>query len=154
MPLAPVSHSETIQASPEAIYELISDITRTGEWSPENTGGRWLGGAGRAKVGARFVGSNHRGWRRWWTVCTVTEAEPGRRFTFEVAFAVVPISRWSYELSPSGSSTVVTETWTDRRPTWFARTASPLMGTGDLRAHQTENIRTTLTNLKQVAESN
>src|SRR5262249_3904138 len=38
-----------IQASPEAIYDLVSDLPRMGEWSPENIGGEWQGG-GRGTV--------------------------------------------------------------------------------------------------------
>ena len=34
-----------IQASPEAVYDLISDLPRMGEWSPENIGGEWQDGA-------------------------------------------------------------------------------------------------------------
>jgi Polyketide cyclase / dehydrase and lipid transport len=46
-----------IHASPEALYDLISDLPRMGEWSPENIGGEWLGG-GSGKVGDRFIGHN------------------------------------------------------------------------------------------------
>jgi polyketide cyclase/dehydrase/lipid transport protein len=30
-----------IHASPEAVYDLVSDLPRMGEWSPENIGGEW-----------------------------------------------------------------------------------------------------------------
>jgi len=30
-----------IHASPEAVYALVSDLPRMGEWSPENIGGEW-----------------------------------------------------------------------------------------------------------------
>ena len=39
-----------INASPEAVYDLVSDLPRMGEWSPENVGGEWQGG-GRGQVG-------------------------------------------------------------------------------------------------------
>jgi len=35
----------TIDAAPEQVWELVTDVTRMGEWSPENTGARWIGGA-------------------------------------------------------------------------------------------------------------
>jgi Polyketide cyclase / dehydrase and lipid transport len=41
-----------IHASPEAVYDLISDLPRMGEWSPENIGGEWQGG-GSGQVGDR-----------------------------------------------------------------------------------------------------
>src|SRR5438445_1749111 len=55
-----------IQASPEAIYDLVSDLPRMGEWSPENIGGEWQGG-GSGQVGDRFIGHNRAGERTWWT---------------------------------------------------------------------------------------
>ena len=37
-----------INASPEAVYDLVSDLPRMGEWSPENIGGEWQdGGSGK-----------------------------------------------------------------------------------------------------------
>ena len=42
-------------------------------------GGRWLGGATGPALGARFHGSNRRGWRRWSTRVVVTACEPGRK---------------------------------------------------------------------------
>ena len=141
-----------IAATAEHLYALVSDVVRMGEWSPENVGGRWVGDVAAPTVGARFRGSNRRGWRRWSTTCTVVSAEPGRTFAFDVAFAGIPASRWTYELRPDGEATVVTETWTDRRPRWFALLAGATMGIDDIRAHNRENIRKTLANLTTVAE--
>ena len=123
-----------------------------GEWSPENVGGRWLDGATGPEVGARFQGANRRGWRRWSTTCRVAEAEPGRRFSVDVVFSGVPVSRWTYDFQPDGEATVVTETWTDRRPTWFSLLARPVTGVEDVRAHNEENIRRTLANLASAAQ--
>lgn len=141
-----------IAASADDLYALVSDVTRMGEWSPENVGGRWLGGATGPEVGARFSGANRRGWRRWSTTCTVVAAEPGRKFAFEVAFTGVPVSRWTYEFQADGEATAVTETWADLRPAWFALLAGPVMGLDDINAHQKENIRKTLANLATAAE--
>ncbi len=139
--------TQRIDASPETLYALVSDITRMGEWSPENVGGRWLGEATAAAVGARFRGSNRRGWRRWSTVCTVVTCEPGTAFAFDVDVLRIPASRWTYEFEPDDGATIVTETWTDRRPRWFARLAGATMGIDDIRAHNRNNIATTLANL-------
>ena len=147
-----MSVTARIAASADDLYALVSDVRRMGEWSPENVGGRWLGGVSAPAVGARFRGSNRRGWRRWSTTCTVVAAEPGRTFAFEVAFSVVPASRWTYAFQPDGDATVVTETWTDRRPRWFALLAGATMGIDDIRAHNRENIKKTLANLATAAE--
>lgn len=45
----------------------------------------------------------------------------------------------------------MTETWTDRRPRWFALVAGATMGIGDIRAHNQENIRQTLASLARAA---
>ena len=46
-----------IHTSPEAVYDLVSDLPRMGEWSPENIGGEWQGG-GSGNVGDRYIGHN------------------------------------------------------------------------------------------------
>ena len=153
MPEQSATGTARIAASPEELYALVSDIERMGEWSPENVGGRWFGGATGPAVGARFHGSNRRGWRRWSTTCTVVAAEPGRTFAFDVVFAGIPISRWTYEFRPDGDASVVTETWIDRRPGWFARLVYPAMGVDDVRVHNEDNIRQTLANLTSAAQS-
>lgn len=144
--------SARIAAPAGELYDLVTDVRRMGDWSPENIGGRWLEGASGPAVGAKFSGANRRGWRRWSTTCTVVAAEAGQRFAFDVDFAGVPVSRWTYDFRPEGDGTVVTETWTDRRAGWFALAARPLMGVADLRSFHEENIRKTLTNLKSAAE--
>ena len=151
VPEEDVSDTASIAAPADYLYDLVSDVTRMGEWSPENVGGRWVGEVSAPVVGARFRGSNRRGWRRWSTTCTVVAAEPGRRFAFNVAFAGIPASRWTYHFRPDGDATIVTETWADRRPKWFARLAGATMGVGDIRAHNQENISRTLANLATAA---
>jgi uncharacterized protein YndB with AHSA1/START domain len=142
-----------ISAPAEKVWSLVSDLPRMGEWSPENTGGRWLGGATGPAVGVKFRGSNAKGLRRWSTTCTVTDASPAKRFAFDVHFAGVPISTWEYDFVDNGGSTRVTETWTDRRPTWMKVTSGPVMGVLDRAAHNRNNMEQTLANLKQSAES-
>ncbi|BBG04509.1 MULTISPECIES: SRPBCC family protein [Pseudonocardia] len=88
----------TVQAAPERVWDLISDITRAGEWSPEAVGGRWSGGATGPATGARFVGLNRHGVIRWPTHCRVTECEPGRRFTFVVTESK---TAWGWTLTPT-----------------------------------------------------
>ena len=51
-----------IHASPDAVYDLVADLPRMGEWSPENIGGEWQGG-GSGKMGDRFIGHNRAGER-------------------------------------------------------------------------------------------
>ena len=43
-------------ASPETIWELVSDVTKIGRYSPETFEAEWLDGATGPVVGARFRG--------------------------------------------------------------------------------------------------
>jgi len=63
-----------MDATPEEVWALVSDVTRMGSWSPETTACRWVGGASGPSVGARFRGTNKRGPLLWQTTCTVTAA--------------------------------------------------------------------------------
>ena len=55
------SQQIVINADPERIYGLISDLPRMGEWSPECERVEWTGGSSTAAVGARFTGYNRGG---------------------------------------------------------------------------------------------
>ena len=69
--------SVEIDAAPADVYALVSDVTRMGEWSPENVGADWTGGTPSTE-GATFEGHNRIGEREWSVPCTVTVAQsPG-----------------------------------------------------------------------------
>ena len=83
MPTATTSEARVeIDAAPLTVYELISDITHMGDWSPECYRCEWLNGATAAEEGARFRGHNRLGKVRWHTDAIVTVADPGREFAF------------------------------------------------------------------------
>jgi polyketide cyclase/dehydrase/lipid transport protein len=106
-------HRETsieIQASPDAVYALVSDLPRMGEWSPENIGGEWQNG-GSGQVGDRFLGHNRTSERAWSVPVMVTVAERGKCFEFVTRPDEGPYVRWTYRLEPSGTGTRVTEIW-------------------------------------------
>lgn len=107
--LEDLRHTETVQvaAPPEAVYAVVSDVTRTGEWSPTCRQCRWEEGDGPV-VGAVFVGRNETPDRTWETRSTVTAAEPGRAFAWHVAAGWV---RWRYELEPAEGGTRLTQHW-------------------------------------------
>lgn len=100
--------SVTVEASPEALYDLVSDIGRTGEWSPVCTSCRWDDEDGAARVGAWFTGRNEVPGRTWETRSEVVAAERGREFAWIVGGTLV---RWGFTLAPSGTGTLLTETW-------------------------------------------
>jgi len=143
----------TIAAPPEKVWHLVSDLPRMGEWSPENTGGRWIGGSSGPTVGAKFRGSNKKGLRRWSTTCVVTAADEGKRFSFDVTYGPLAISTWDYTFTDTGNGTTVTEEWTDRRPTWMKVASGPVMGVMDRAAHNRRGMEETLAAVKRAAES-
>ncbi len=136
--------SRVLGATPEVVYDLVSDVTRMGSWSPETASCRWIDGATGPAVGARFVGSNRRGPLVWSTVCTVTAAERGREFAFAVTFAGAPISDWRYTFAAEGAGCRVVETWQDRRPSAVRIASIPVMGVADRAAHNRRGMVATL----------
>ncbi len=102
----PEEVSVWIDADPHVVWELVSDVTRMGQWSPECRRCVWIGG--RRGVGARFVGVNRRGWVVWVTTNEVERAEPGKSFAFRTRTNGV---RWSYRLEQEGGGTLLTERW-------------------------------------------
>ena len=102
-----------IDAPPEQVYALISDVTRMGEWSPETAKAEWIEGATGPAVGARFKGSNKSGPFRWSTKPRVEVADAGREFAFVTTNGNGErlYTRWRYTLTPSGGGTDVEESW-------------------------------------------
>ena len=106
------SASVVINQEPATVFALITDVSRTGEWSPECTGGRWVGSAAGPAVGAKFEGDNAlvvggMTLKRWTTTSEVTEYILGERF----AFLAEGYTTWRYDLEPVGDGTRVTESF-------------------------------------------
>jgi polyketide cyclase/dehydrase/lipid transport protein len=142
-----------IAAPAEEIYALVSDLPGMGRLAEENRGGSWLGGLRSPVVGARFRGHNRRGWRRWSTTVTVTDADPGRRFAFDVRSLGLPIARWEYAIEPVDGGCRVTESTWDRRPSWFRPIGGFATGAMNRAEVNQHNIERTLARLKASAEA-
>jgi uncharacterized protein YndB with AHSA1/START domain len=151
--MADVEVSTEIKADPEAVWRLVSDLPRMGEWSPENTGGKWLGGASGPAKGARFRGWNKHGLRRWPTTVKVTVADEGREFAFDVSSGPLSVSTWRYTFQATAGGTKVTESWEDRRPKWMRELSKPVMGVADRDGHNRRGMEHTLAALKAAAEA-
>ena len=90
----------------------IADVTRTGEWSPECTAGRWVGDASGPSLGAKFEGDNEvklagRTLKKWTTTSEVTACESGTVF----AFIAEGYTTWRYELETDDHGTRVKESF-------------------------------------------
>lgn len=102
-----------MSADPMTIWELVSDVTRVGEFSPETFEAQWLDGATGPTVGARFRGHVKRNGIGpiYWTTCEVIESEPGKTFAFTVVQSGRPVNTWRYRLAPREGGTDVTESF-------------------------------------------
>lgn len=101
------SESIRITADPETVYATVSDVTRTGEWSPICRECWWDEGDS-PQVGAWFTGRNVTPTREWKTRSKVIAAEPGRRFAWSVGDGYV---LWSYSMQAVDGGTELTESW-------------------------------------------
>ncbi len=102
-----------MDATPAAVWDLVSDVTKIGRYSPETFEAEWLDGVTGPAVGARFRGHVKRNGKgpTYWTTCWVLACEPEREFTFGVGSADKPLNVWSYALAPAGDGTEVTESF-------------------------------------------
>ena len=93
----PVTATVQIDARPELVYRLITDLPTLASLAEETVAMELRKGDVISK-GTVFVGHNENSGRRWTTKCTVTDAEPGRVFAFDVRHMVFPIARWQYDI--------------------------------------------------------
>jgi len=112
-------------APPGAVWRVVADVTRTGEWSHECHRVRWLGAATAAAPGARFRGSNRSGWLRWRRVCGILTADPPRELAWRtVSTPLYPDStEWRILVQPAGPGTRIAESFQVVRlpPAWLDR---------------------------------
>lgn len=91
-----------IDAAPEDVFALVTDIEVPARFSSEFRGAEWIEGATGPEVGARFVGRNeHPAAGEWQTTCTVTEYDPPSVFAYEVGgMSDQPGTTWRFTLTP------------------------------------------------------
>ncbi len=153
------SASMVINASAAQLWPLISDPTKMGQFSPENTRAVWRDGATGVAVGARFRGFNRRGPAVWYTECLIKVCEVNRRFSFDVSFPVVllHVARWTWTLEQSmvdPNSTKVTVSWNLPGPIgWQRRLFWRGLGVGNREVDLAAGTTATLRRLAEFVES-
>ena len=105
------SASIEINAAPEVVWNLLSDITRMGEWSPECLRAEWVDGASGPEVGAHFHGYNKIDAFEWDVPCEVAASEPGSVFEFLAQRGSPVQTQWRFELLANGAGTTLTESF-------------------------------------------
>ena len=136
-----------MDVTPEEVYALVADVTRTPEFSPEVLRCTWLEGATGPAVGARFEAVNKAGrGPSWKNRPVVTAAVPGRLFAFARTEKFSGTVEWRYTFTPEGNGTRVTESYEVTRPVtrfgWFI--IGRVFGCTDRRADLRAGMETTL----------
>ncbi|HET9498647.1 MAG TPA: SRPBCC family protein [Marmoricola sp.] len=101
-----------MDATAEAVWDLVSDVTRIGEFSPETFEARWTRGSTGPAEGAHFKGHVKRNGvgPTYWTLCRVDRCEPERAFEFTVLAGDRDVNTWGYRIDPAaGDGVDVTE---------------------------------------------
>lgn len=148
-------HTIVVEAPAEHVWHLVSDVTRTGEWSPACRSCDWADGAAGPALGAEFVGHNRLNGFRWSRRCRVTASEPGRDFAFSTYFKGRESTRWRYRLEPAGyGRTRVTESYqVVSTPAWVKLLRLLPGAAGKQKRDLVANLEQSLRRLKHVAEA-
>ncbi|MFC8179726.1 MULTISPECIES: SRPBCC family protein [Nocardiaceae] len=93
-----------VDASPEQVWKVVSDLKRMGEWSPQCKKMKVFGGD--VRKGTTTLNINRKGLLVWPTTAKVVEFEPNKAIAFRI---VENKTIWSYTLTPSETGTTVVE---------------------------------------------
>jgi uncharacterized protein YndB with AHSA1/START domain len=113
----PTMEADTyIDAPPERVWRLVSDIHLMARMSQEVLDVEWQDGADTPGVGATFVGRNfHQDFGEWETKSIVVDYESPKVFGWAVSDVERPSSIWRFTLRPEGGGTVLTQ-WAQMGP--------------------------------------
>lgn len=100
-------------AAPAAVWAVVSDVTRVGEWSHECKRGEWIDGATEAVPGARFRGANETGRNKWERQNEIVEADEPHRLVWRTVMTRLyrDQTEWCITLEPDGSGTRIIQTY-------------------------------------------
>jgi hypothetical protein len=134
-----------VSATASQVYDLVADLPRMGEWSPECAAVEWEDAHAGPVVGARFVGHSRTGPRKLIRLSRrgrVLVVDPGHEFAFATEEGGREGVVWRYRFEPVDGGTCVTEsyevTWL---PAWARIVDVPTNWHGDLQ----RNMRHTAT---------
>lgn len=109
-----------VDATAQQVWEVISDVTRIGEWSHECRSARWVGTSAGPVPGALFRGRNRAGWARWSRTSEIVTADPPRELVWRtVPTRLFPDStEWRIQLEPREDRTLITQSFAVRHAPW------------------------------------
>lgn len=146
-----LEESITIDAAPERVWSLVSDLGRMSTWSPQVV--RTIVRGRPIKLGTKMINLNRRGLILWPTRTVVVRFEPQQ----EIAFKVVDnYATWSFGVASDGAGGTIL---TQRReaPDGISKVARALHGRllggiGEFQLEIEAGMRETLTRIKVDAE--
>jgi polyketide cyclase/dehydrase/lipid transport protein len=102
-----------VQAPVEAVWDVISDVTRVGEWSGECRSCEWVGNCAEPAAGGRFRGSNRRGLMRWARLNEIDVADAPNEMVWHTVFTAMQrdSTEWRVSSRPTPDGTEVTESF-------------------------------------------
>ena len=150
----PVVDQESIEiaAAPKVVYDLVSDVTNMGRWSPETYKCEWIDGCTGPRVDARFKGWNKDALGpiplKWSTVCTVRTAARGEEFAFQVRQSG---ATWTFRFEDADGGTLLTEERVDGEKPLAAKLFNAIVPRRDEKLRN--GMRETLARIKVAAEA-
>lgn len=139
------SREATVAAPSEVVYDLVADLPRMGEWSPECVAVEWTGGYSGPVQGATFVGHNRtgpRGFIRWSRRGRVLAADRGREFAFVTEEGGRESTEWRFRFEAVEGGTRVTQSYDVHwLPVGFRIIDVPLNRFGDLQRAMGHTLR-------------
>jgi uncharacterized protein YndB with AHSA1/START domain len=105
-----------IEAPPERVWAIVSDISVMPGTSPELQAVEWLDGRNGPELGARFTGYNwNAAFGEWSTQSVIVEYDPPRVFAWAVGDPEWPSAIWRFSLEPHQGGTLLRQ-WMQMGP--------------------------------------
>jgi len=102
-----------VDAPIDAVWNVVTDVTRVGEWSHECRRVEWLDGATEAAPGVRFRGMNKAGPWTWSRINEVLVVDKPRTFAWRTVPTLLfpDSSEWRFELESVDRGTRITQSF-------------------------------------------
>jgi uncharacterized protein YndB with AHSA1/START domain len=147
---APIIQAEIeINAPVSKVWNLVSDVSKMPQWSPQC---RVMRALGPVRPGTRTVNLNRRGMLFWPTTAVITEVVPERKFAFRIPLNTTV---WSYELEPTATGTRLVETRHAENGVTAVSNAATNVALGGMETFERElleGMQQTLARIKAAAE--
>ena len=105
-----------IEAAPERVWAIVSDIGVMPAASPELQAVEWLDGRSGPGLGARFAGHNrNEAFGEWSTESVIVEYDPPRVFAWAVGDPEWPSAIWRFSLEAHQGGTLLRQ-WVQMGP--------------------------------------